>query len=81
MTPIRNTFYNNKAPVDNDLSLAARRYQQASHPPIIGKRFRSEYHGCQSYSIKFYIARGLLILYGPIHGYQMRRVDRSMEVT
>ena len=30
MLPTCNIFHNNKAPVDNDLSLAARRYQQAN---------------------------------------------------
>ncbi len=60
----RNTFCNYKAPAGNGQSFPARRYQQASHPPITGKRFRSEYHGCQSYSIKFCIVRGFLILHG-----------------
>jgi hypothetical protein len=34
------------------------------HTPITDKRFRSEYNGCQSYSIKFCIVRGFLILHG-----------------
>ena len=64
MLPKRNPFCNIKTPAGSVQSLAARRYQQASHPPITGKRFRSEYHGCQSYSIKFCIVRGFLILHG-----------------
>ena len=37
---------------------------RARQSPIAGKRFCSEYHGCQSYSIKFSIVRGFLILHG-----------------